>query len=45
MIGNYKRLTEAVLSPQQQERSLELMFNIETVGNISELMSILGLRG
>jgi 2-methylcitrate dehydratase PrpD len=44
LIGNYKRLTEPVLSPAQQERSLELMLNIEKIDNISELMSILGLR-
>ncbi len=44
LINNYKRLTEPVLSPPQQERSLELMFNIEKSPDISELMSILGLR-
>ncbi len=45
LISNYKRLTEPVLSPAHQERSLELMLNIEKSDNISELMSILGLRG
>jgi 2-methylcitrate dehydratase PrpD len=44
LTNNYKRLTEPMLSPELQERSLDLMFSIEKTKNISELMSILGLR-
>jgi 2-methylcitrate dehydratase PrpD len=42
LISNYKRLTEPILSRGQQDRSLELMLNIERIDSISELMDIVG---
>ena len=44
ILKNYRRLTQPLLSPVQQERSLELMLNMEKLKDISELMSIVGLR-
>lgn len=45
LLSNYKRLTEPLLTLPQQERSLELMLNIEQIDSIAELMGILGLVG
>jgi 2-methylcitrate dehydratase PrpD len=42
IISNYKRLTRPLLSRAQQDRSLDLMFNIERIDSIVELMGILG---
>lgn len=44
LIYNYKRLTRKLLTGAQQDRTLELMLNIEKAGNISELMGIVGLQ-
>ncbi|MBI2831491.1 MAG: MmgE/PrpD family protein [Chloroflexi bacterium] len=42
LISQYKRLTKPLLTQAQQDRSLELMYNIEKIKNISETMSIVG---
>ena len=41
IITNYKRLAGPLLTQQQQDRSLELLLNIEKTDSISELMVIL----
>jgi len=45
IVSNYKRLSEPLLTRPQQDRSLELLLNIERTDSISELMGILGLKG
>ena len=40
ILGNYGRLTQTLLTPAKQERSLELMLKMEKLENISELMGI-----
>lgn len=42
LIANYRRLTKPLLTKAKQDRSLELMLNIEKTPDISELMRILG---
>jgi len=43
IIAVFKELAKPYLSAEQQERSLELMLNLEKVKNIAELMDIVSI--
>jgi len=40
MIGVYKDLSQPYQSPEQQERSVEMILNLDTVVNVAGLMDM-----